>query len=216
VTNSLILLGEVALWVALLMAAWSATVSFAGAAQGRRDLTLSGERAVYATFGFVALASVGLWTALFAHDFSIKFVASYTSANLPKVYTFTAFWAGQSGSLLFWCLILSMYSALAVFFARGERLAVFRPYVAGTLGVTTLFFLLTLCFGANPFERLDWTPPDGRGMNPQLQNPGWPSTRPCSTWATWPPRCRSPTRSPPSPPAGSTPTGWPRFGGGRS
>jgi len=172
VTNSLILLGEVALWVALLMAAWSATVSFAGAAQGRRDLTLSGERAVYATFGFVALASVGLWTALFAHDFSIKFVASYTSANLPKVYTFTAFWAGQSGSLLFWCLILSMYSALAVFFARGERLAVFRPYVAGTLGVTTLFFLLTLCFGANPFERLDWTPPDGRGMNPQLQNPG--------------------------------------------
>jgi cytochrome c-type biogenesis protein CcmF len=59
-----------------------------------------------------------------------------------------------------------------VCFGRGERLAVFRPYVAGTLGVTTLFFLLTLCFGANPFERLDWTPPDGRGMNPQLQNPG--------------------------------------------
>jgi cytochrome c-type biogenesis protein CcmF len=172
ITSGVILLGELSLWVATLMAAWSATVSFAGAAQGRRDLVVSGERAVYATFGFVVLASIGLWTALFAHDFSIKFVASYTSANLPKVYTFTAFWAGQSGSLLFWCLILSMYSALAVFFARGERLAVFRPYVAGTLGVTTLFFLLTLCFGANPFERLDWTPPDGRGMNPQLQNPG--------------------------------------------
>ena len=171
-TNSLILLGEVALWVALLMAAWSATVSFAGAAQGRQDLVLSGERAVYATFGFVALASVGLWTALFAHDFSIKFVASYTSANLPKVYTFTAFWAGQAGSLLFWCLILSLYSALAVWFGRGPRRRHFMPYVAGTLGVVTLFFLLTLCFGANPFERLDWVPPDGRGMNPQLQNPG--------------------------------------------
>lgn len=170
--SGLILLGEVALWVALLMAAWSATVSFAGATQGRRDLVLSGERAVYATFGFVLLASVGLWTALFAHDFSIKFVASYTSANLPKVYTFTAFWAGQSGSLLFWCLILSLYGALAVWFGRGERTRVFMPWVAGTMGVITLFFLLVLCFGANPFERLDWVPPDGRGMNPQLQNPG--------------------------------------------
>ncbi len=170
--SGLILLGEVSLWIALLMAAWSATVSFAGAAQRRGDLVLSGERGVYATFGFVALASVGLWTALFAHDFSIKFVASYTSANLPKVYTFTAFWAGQAGSLLFWCLIMSLYSALAVWFGRGERTRAFMPYVAGTLGVITLFFLLTLCFGANPFERLDWTPPDGRGMNPQLQNPG--------------------------------------------
>jgi cytochrome c-type biogenesis protein CcmF len=127
VTNSfasgLILLGEVALWIGLLMAAWSATVSFAGATQRRGDLVLSGERGVYATFGFVLLASVGLWTALFSHDFSIKFVASYTSANLPKIYTFTAFWAGQSGSLLFWCLILTLYGALAVWFGRGERRA---------------------------------------------------------------------------------------------
>src|SRR5215467_12543275 len=46
------------------------------------------------------------------------------------------------------------------------------PYVTGTLGAITLFFVATMCFGASPFERLDWTPPDGAGMNPQLQNPG--------------------------------------------
>jgi len=172
ITSGVILLGELSLWVATLMAAWSATVSFAGAAQGRRDLVVSGERAVYATFGFVVLASIGLWTALFAHDFSIKFVASYTSANLPKIYTFTAFWAGQSGSLLFWGLILTLYAALAAWFGRGERTRDFMPYVNGTMGVISLFFLLTMAFGANPYERLDWVPPDGRGMNPQLQNPG--------------------------------------------
>jgi cytochrome c-type biogenesis protein CcmF len=171
IANGLILLGELSLWVALLMAAWSATVSFAGASTGRRDLLLSGERALFASTGFVVVASIGLWTALFAHDFSIKFVASYTSANLPKVYTFTAFWAGQSGSLLFWALILALYSAAAVFFGR-RRNRDMMPYVTGTLSVISLFFLLTLCLGANPFERLDWTPPDGRGMNPQLQNPG--------------------------------------------
>ncbi len=172
ISSGLILVGELSLWVAMLMAAWSATVSFAGARDARADLVHSGERALYATFGFVVLASIGLWTALFTHDFSIKFVASYTSANLPKIYTFTAFWAGQAGSLLFWTLILAGYAAAAVATGRGPRTRAFMPYVTGTLSVVTLFFLLTMCFGANPFERLDWTPADGRGMNPQLQNPG--------------------------------------------
>ena len=100
-----------------------------------------------------------------------KSVASFSSANLPKVYTFTAFWAGQSGSMLFWALILAIYSAIAVYTNRARNRAL-MPYVTGTLAVVIIFFLATLCLGANPFERLDWIPPDGRGMNPQLQNPG--------------------------------------------
>ena len=110
----MILLGELSLWVALLMAAWTTMVSFAGGVQGRMDLVHSGKRSLYATFVFTVVASAGLLTALFTHDFSIKFVASYTSINLPKIYTFTAFWAGQAGSLLFWALVLTAYSAIAV------------------------------------------------------------------------------------------------------
>ena len=167
----MILIGELSLWVALLMAAWTATVSFSGGLRGRLDLVKSGERAMYATLVFTMLASAGILTALFTHDFSIKFVASHTSINLPKVYTLTAFWAGQSGSLLFWALIVAIYSSLAVFSNRRSNRAM-MPWVTGTLGTVTLFFLMTLCFGANPYERLDWIPADGRGMNPQLQNPG--------------------------------------------
>ncbi|MDQ3081020.1 MAG: heme lyase CcmF/NrfE family subunit [Gemmatimonadota bacterium] len=167
----MILVGELSLWVALLMAIWAATVSFAGGALHRRDLIASGERAVYATLGMVMLASAGLWTALFTHDFSIKYVASFSSANLPKIYTFTAFWAGQAGSMLFWCLILAGYASLAVWSNRTRNRAL-MPYVSGTMAVVLIFFLATMCLGANPFERLDWIPPDGRGMNPQLQNPG--------------------------------------------
>ena len=167
----MILIGELSLWVALLMATWAATVSFAGGALKRRDLTVSGERAIYATLTMIVLASAGLWTALFTHDFSIKYVASFSSANLPKVYTFTAFWAGQAGSLLFWALILAIYSSIAVYNNRAKNREL-MPYVSGTLAVVMIFFLATLCLGANPFERLDWIPPDGRGMNPQLQNPG--------------------------------------------
>ena len=167
----MILVGELSLWVALLMAAWAATVSFAGGSMGRRDLVASGERAIYATLAMVVLASLGLWTAIFTHDFSFKYVASFTSANLPKAYLFTAFWAGQAGSLLFWCLILAIYSAIAVWTNR-TRNRVLMPYVSGTLALVLIFFLATMCLGANPYERLDWIPPDGRGMNPQLQNPG--------------------------------------------
>ncbi|MDQ6612492.1 MAG: cytochrome c biogenesis protein CcsA, partial [Gemmatimonadota bacterium] len=167
----MILLGELSLWIALLMAAWTTTVSFAGGVQGRTDLIRSGERALYATFVFTVIASIGVWTALFTHDFSIKFVASYTSINLPKIYIFTAFWAGQAGSLLFWALILTTYSTIAVVTSRKANRSL-MPWVTGTLGSVALFFLMALCFGANPYERLDWLPIDGRGMNPQLQNPG--------------------------------------------
>ena len=167
----MILIGELSLWVALLMAAWTTTVSFSGGMQQRVDLIRSGERAMYATFGFTLLASLGIWTALFTHDFSIKFVASYTSINLPKIYTFTAFWAGQAGSMLFWALILTLYSAIAVVSNRRANREL-MPWVTGTLGIICLFFLMTMAFGANPYERLDWIPADGRGMNPQLQNPG--------------------------------------------
>jgi cytochrome c-type biogenesis protein CcmF len=167
----LILVGELALWVALLMAAWTTTVSFAGGALRRDDLVASGRRGIYATFAMVLVASIGLWTALLTRDFSLEYVAGHISANMPNVYVFTAFWSGQAGSMLFWALILSFYAAVAVY-ANRERNAVLLPYAAGTLGAIIVFFLATTCFKANPYTRLDWTPMDGRGMNPQLQNPG--------------------------------------------
>jgi cytochrome c-type biogenesis protein CcmF len=167
-----ILVGELSLWVALLMATWAATVSFVGGSLGREDLIASGERAIYATLAMVVLASLGVWTAIFTYDFSLKLVAWFTSANLPKAYLITAFWAGPAGSLLFWCLILSIYSAIVVWTNR-TRNRVLMPYVTGTVAVVIVFFLATMCLGANnPYERLSWIPPDGRGMNPQLQNPG--------------------------------------------
>jgi cytochrome c-type biogenesis protein CcmF len=166
-----ILVGELSLWVALLMAAWGATVSFAGGQMRRADLIESGERATYATLAMVILASIGLWTALLTHDFSIKYVASFTSSNLPVVYTIAAFWGGQSGSLLFWALILAIFSAVTLWSNRARNREL-MPYVSGTLALILVFFLATICLGTNPFERLDWIPPDGRGLNPQLQNPG--------------------------------------------
>jgi cytochrome c-type biogenesis protein CcmF len=166
-----ILIGELSLWVALLMAAWSTTVSFAGASMRREELIDSGVRGLYATFAMIVLASIGLWTALLTKDFSLEYVASHISSNMPSVYIFTAFWSGQAGSLLFWALILSMYATIAISTSR-RRNPDLTPWATGTLSAILLFFIITTCFKANPFQRLDFTPIDGRGMNPQLQNPG--------------------------------------------
>jgi cytochrome c-type biogenesis protein CcmF len=166
-----ILVGELSLWVALLMAAWTVVTSFAGGAMGREDLIASGRRGLYATAAMVVLASIGLWTALLTHDFSLKYVASNTSANMPKVYVFAAFWGGQAGSMLFWALILSLYSAIAIWSVR-DKARELAPWACGTLAAILVFFIATTCFKANPYDRLSFVPADGRGMNPQLQNPG--------------------------------------------
>ncbi len=167
----MILVGELSLWVALLMAAWAAVTSFAGGTLGREDLIASGRRGLYATTFMVILASVGLWTALLTHDFSLEYVASHTSANMPSIYVFTAFWGGQAGSMLFWALILSGYSSIAVWSAR-EKARELAPYACGTLALILLFCIAITCFKANPYDRLAFVPADGKGMNPQLQNPG--------------------------------------------
>src|SRR4051812_21460812 len=153
------------------MSAWTTIVSFAGGAQRRDDLIISGYRGMYATFAMTLLAAIGLWTALLTNDFSLKYVAGHVSANMPALYTFTSFWSGQEGSMLFWALILSFYSAIAIWFAsrRNRELA---PFATGTLAAIILFFIATSCFKANPFARNAWIPVDGAGMNPQLQNPG--------------------------------------------
>ena len=165
------ILGNLALWVALLLSAWAALVGFIGGVKDRADLQHSARNAVFATFGALALAVFSLEWALFHHDFNVEYVAAYTSRNLPIFYTWSALYAGQKGSLLFWASVLSLFGSLAqLLTARRHR--VYLPYVAGVVGTVTAFFIIVMLFAANPFGRLPYTPADGGGLNPQLQNPG--------------------------------------------
>ncbi len=166
------LLGNFALWVALLLGTWASVTAFMGRWEDRPAVASAIVRSTYGVWIALIVASIALWKGLFAHDFNIEYVAAYTSRNLPDSYIFSAFWAGQKGSLLFWAVVLATFGALAQFTAS-KRYQDLMPYVAGvTLGVTAFFVIVMLFGGANPFDRLPFTPPDGRGLNPQLQNPG--------------------------------------------
>ncbi|HET6765562.1 MAG TPA: heme lyase CcmF/NrfE family subunit, partial [Longimicrobiaceae bacterium] len=89
--------------------------------------------------------------------------------ELPFFYKVTGLWAGQTGSLVFWALLLSLFSSVLVLQNR-RRNREFMPYVAGTLLVVIGFFLVVILTQSNPFATMDFTPVDGHGLNPQLQN----------------------------------------------
>jgi len=167
----MILVGELSLWVALLMAGWAAIVSFAGGVQRRANLIASGERGIRVTLVMLALASLGVWTALAAHDLSLAHVASSTAANLPLVYTLAAFWGGPAGALLLFALLLAVCGGIVVTGAHARN-GRSRPYVTGTVASALAFTVAVLCLRANPYTRLEWGALDGGGMNPLLQSAG--------------------------------------------
>jgi cytochrome c-type biogenesis protein CcmF len=164
------LLGTFALWATALVALWGAVVAFSGQWQTRPELRTSLTHAVYASLGLLLTAAFCLWQILAAHDFNVEYVASYTSRNLPPYFLISAFWAGQKGSLLLWAVVLALFAALAQWLTA-RRHADLLPWVAGITSATLLFFVLVMLVSANPFERMAFTPDDGRGLNPQLQHP---------------------------------------------
>jgi cytochrome c-type biogenesis protein CcmF len=165
------LLGQFCLWLALLTALWGAGLAFFAPLSRRPDLARTAQRTAYGVAVALLVAALALWQGLLTHDFNIDYVARYTSRNLPEAYVFAAFWAGQQGSLLFWAVVLAGFAALAQALTSRRHEALL-PYVAGITNVVVAFFVLTMLFSANPFARLPFTPEDGNGLNPQLQNPG--------------------------------------------
>ena len=160
---------------AILLAAFvcaAASVVFSTASARRRDerLAVSGRRALYSAVILVGAAALLMVAALFARDFSLGYVAGYSSRSTPPVYTLTALWAGMEGSLLFWTLLTCIYAATAVAVQRKRRPEL-TPIATAVLSCTVAFFLGLLAFAANPFATVSPIPPDGSGLNPLLQSP---------------------------------------------
>ena len=164
------ILGELALWIALPVALWGTVVSFTGGRIGRSDLVLSGERAVHAVTFLLVLVSAGIIAAFVGDRYEYLYVANYSNRELDTYFKIAGLWAGQRGSLVFWTVLLSAFSSIAVFRNR-RRNREFMPYVSGTLLGILSFLLIVLLFAdVNPFERLGFTRANGLGLNPQLQN----------------------------------------------
>ncbi len=178
-------IGSGALLAGLVMAVFSALLSFwAGSTDnnvmiqvGRRAfyataaMIFIGRRAFYATAAMIFIASALLEMALVTHDFSLAYVTEHTDLSTPIALVAAGFYGGQEGSLLYWALILGLLgSASLLASARlGPRLA---AYAAGIMAAIASFFLVVLVLVASPFDVLAITPPDGLGLNPVLRDGG--------------------------------------------
>ena len=163
-------LGEYALWIALPISIVGAVLAFWGGAKRRGDLVLASELSVYTVFFLLILTSIGIVVAFLTDRFDYWYVANYSNRELDTYFKVSGLWAGQRGSLVFWVLLLSLFSVVATYSNRFKNRD-FMPNVVGVLLSITGVFLVVLLFAdVNPFERMPFAPADGRGLNPQLQN----------------------------------------------
>ncbi len=138
---------------------------------GDERLYLSGQRMALGISLFSILATVILAYQLIISNFDVDYIAHYTSLETPLLYKISALWAGQSGSLLFWLFILSVFS-LAVIFQNQNHHKSMMPWVIIIMTVVQLFFLVLTNFVTNPFSptEADFIVANGSGLNPLLQN----------------------------------------------
>lgn len=164
-------LGRASLILALIVAVYGAGASIYGARKGRRDLIISGRRAVYAVAALSVTAFAVLEVAFMRSDFSYEVVATHSSTTTPWYYQFAAAWSSQEGSLLLWLMLLALWSS-AILFSVRRKLRDVTPWATATLLVFAAFFAALLVFSASPFT-IDATPPaEGTGLQPLLRHPG--------------------------------------------
>src|SRR4051812_16051345 len=161
--------GTGVLYSILIAAAYTFAVSLA-AGRGRPRLLTAARLGAYATCGLVLFGVLLLAYAFQTHDFRIRYVSHYSDRSMSTTYLLTSLWGGQDGSLLWWSLLLSIYTSSAVAWLKG-RYRELQPFVIATLMVIIGFFAVLMLFSANPFEtNIAGTRPDGEGLNPLLQN----------------------------------------------
>lgn len=164
-------LGLLSLLLALLLAALLGTLPLVGAHKNHAALIATARPLAFSQLAFIGLAFALLTHAFLVQDFSVAYVAQNSNSLLPPIYRFTAVWGAHEGSLLLWVLILALWIAAVALFSRSLP----RPLLARVLAVmgwVSFGFLAFLIFTSNPFERLLPGAPEGRDLNPLLQDPG--------------------------------------------
>ena len=164
-------LGVIALVLALGFSIYTLLAAVLGALRQLPRLVASAKRGVLVVAFFMLLASVALVTSFLIHDFGVVYVASQSSRSMPWYFVTAAVYSGQEGSLLYWAMMLAVFSAIFVFTSRRAPAALV-PYVLATLMGIEIFFVLMLTTVSSPFVRIPNPPADGIGLNPLLRDPG--------------------------------------------
>src|SRR5437870_495356 len=163
-------IGQFALILALMLALTLAVLPQIGASRGISQLVAMARPTAQAQFIFVAIAFSCLAYSFINNDFSVLNVATNSNSQLPLQYRLAATWGSHEGSLLLWTFMLTIWMVAVTLFSNhlpDEMVA----RVLGVMATISVGFLLFMLLTSNPFERLFPVPPDGRDLNPLLQDP---------------------------------------------
>lgn len=120
---------------------------------------------------FTAISFGSLAYAFVSDDFSMIYVAQHSNSQLPDFFKFAASWGGHEGSMLFWLTALVLWSGVFCIFSRKiDRL--FANRTLAMLGLIALGFMIFVLLVSSPFDRSFPPPPEGRDLNPMLQDVG--------------------------------------------
>src|SRR5512146_2568580 len=103
-------LGSLAILLAFCVSIYAVIACVVGRLRNKPFLLVSGQRATYAVWALMTLASGILVSKLLTGDFRFAYVAAHSNKAMPLLYKFAAWWGGQEGSLLFWSWLLSTYA----------------------------------------------------------------------------------------------------------
>ncbi len=115
-------LGAGALLAGLVMAGFSAVLSFWAGWQENAVMVQVGRRAFFAAAVMIVLAGAVLEWALLSHDFSLAYVAEHTDLATPTALVAAGFYGGQEGSLLYWALVLGLLGSASLVASAKPRM----------------------------------------------------------------------------------------------
>ena len=157
--------------VALGLALYGGVSAGVGARTGRLALIESAQHAALGVFVLVTSCFALLTYAFLTFDFSIRYVATNTNLGTPFYYRITGVWGALEGSIILWSWMLALYTIILIVRHREGARELYPWALATMLGILA-FFLLVMTVAAPPFQRQVPVPPDGRGLNPLLEDTG--------------------------------------------
>jgi len=177
------MLGKILIYAAFLASIIS-MVSFFMVHLGKEKYLNIGRLFYHITAIGVITAAIFLLYLILTHQFQYAYVWEQSSSDLQLPLLISTFYAGQEGSFMLWALLTAVMGIFLLnYVSKGNRL---EPQVM-CIFTLVLSFLTLILILKTPFNYIwemfpkevefGFTPPEGRGLNPLLQN-FWMSIHP--------------------------------------
>jgi cytochrome c-type biogenesis protein CcmF len=164
-------IGHFAAVLALVVAVVGVVAPLWGAWKNDSGLMAVASPAAVLQFLLLALSFYALSVAYYTSDFSVKNVFENSHTDQPAIYRLSGVWGNHEGSILLWVLILVLFGACVAMFGRNIP-TLLKSTTLAVQSLISAAFLLFILLTSNPFLRLFPAPPEGRSLNPILQDPG--------------------------------------------